>query len=149
RQIPRSRVGLIEMSIYQRTTWAEISLARLEQNYRSIKDCLTPGTGLMAVVKANAYGHGAIECARALESAGADWFGVALVEEGIALREASIKRPIFCVAGFCQGQAEDVVRHQIVPAVFRIDTAEELNARAREAGRKVKFHLKIDTGIGR
>src|SRR5262249_43761138 len=56
---------------------------------------------------------------------------------------------IFCVGGFWQGQAEDLVEHNIVPAVFRLDSAEELNARAREAGRKAKYHLKVDTGVGR
>jgi len=133
----------------QRPTWAEISLSALRQNYRNIKRVLTPGTQLMAVVKAEAYGHGAIECARALEAADADWFGVALIEEGVALRQAGITRPIFCVGGFWQGQAEEVVRHDLTSALFRLDQAEELDARAREAGRTANYHLKVDTGMGR
>jgi alanine racemase len=103
----------------------------------------------MAVVKANAYGHGAIECSRALESIGTDWFGVGLVEEGIALREAGIARPIFCLGGFWTGQAASVVKHDLTTAIFRLDSAAELDARAREAGRTIRFHLKIDTGMGR
>ncbi|MDQ3011239.1 MAG: alanine racemase, partial [Acidobacteriota bacterium] len=134
---------------HQRPTWAEISLPALTNNYRTVKAHLDHNAQLMAVVKANAYGHGAVRCARALEAAGADWFGVALIEEGIELREAGIAQPIFCVGGFWQGQAEDVIKHDLTPVLFRLDTAEELDARAHEAGRIVKFHLKVDTGMGR
>ena len=134
---------------HQRPTWAEISLSNLADNYRTVKAHLDRNAQLMAVVKANAYGHGAVLCARALEAAGADWFGVALIEEGIELREAGIARPIFCVGGFWRGQADEVIAHDLTPALFRLDAAEELNARAREAGRIVSFHLKVDTGMGR
>ncbi|MGH9833751.1 MAG: alanine racemase [Blastocatellia bacterium] len=133
----------------QRPTWAEISLPALKHNYLTIKNHLTAGAQLMAVVKAGAYGHGAVECSRALESIGADWFGGALVEEGVELRRAGIVRPIFCLGGFWRGQAEDVVTHDLTVAVFRLDQAEELDAKAREAGRVVNFHLKVDTGMGR
>ncbi len=102
----------------------------------------------MAVVKANAYGHGAVECALALEPT-ADWFGVALIEEGIELREAGITRPILCLGGFWHGQAEAVVRHDLTPVLFRLDAAEELNAQAVQANRSVNYHLKVDTGMGR
>jgi alanine racemase len=103
----------------------------------------------MAVVKANAYGHGAVECARALEATGADWFGVALVEEGIELRQAGITRPIFCLGGFWRGQADDLIAHDLTTAVYRLDQVEELNARAGALGRGANFHLKVDTGMGR
>jgi alanine racemase len=133
----------------RRPTWAEISLASLTHNYRQIRAHLSTDVQLMAVVKANAYGHGAVECATALEAAGADWFAVALVEEGIALRRAGIRRPIFCLGGFWQGQAEAVIAHDLTPAVFRPDALEELNDRARAVGRTIDFHLKVDTGMGR
>jgi alanine racemase len=132
-----------------RPTWAEISLPALTHNYAEIKQSLRSSAQLMAVLKADAYGHGAIECARALESIRAEWFGVAMVEEGIILREAGISRPILCLGGFWQGQAIDVIRYDLTPVVFRIDAAEELNARARDAGREVSYHLKVDTGMGR
>ena len=132
-----------------RPTRAEISLGALKQNYLTIKEHLSPGAQLMAVVKADAYGHGAVDCARALESIGADWFGVALIEEGVALREAGINRPIFCLGGFCRGQAADVIKYGLTTAIFRLDSAEELNTRAGEAGRVIDFHLKVDTGMGR
>ncbi len=121
----------------------------LKHNYLTIKSHLSAGAQLMAVVKANAYGHGAVECARALESIGADWFGVALVEEGIELRQAGIAQPIFCLGGFWRGQAEDVIARDLTVAVYRLDQAEELNERACALGRTVNFHLKIDTGMGR
>jgi alanine racemase len=136
-------------SLAQRPTWAEISLAALAQNYRTVKSHLTGGAQLMAVVKANAYGHGAVECAQALQTAGADWFGVALVEEGGELRQAGITGVVYCLGGFWQGQADEIIKYDLTPAVFRLDAAEELNARAAAAGRIVKYHLKIDTGMGR
>ncbi len=131
-----------------RPTWAEISLPNLVHNYGTIKHALHDQAQLMAVVKANAYGHGAVECARALEP-NADWFGVALVEEGIELREAGITRPILCLGGFWRGQSEAIVRHDLTPVLFRIDAAEEWNAQAVQANRIVKYHLKVDTGMGR
>jgi alanine racemase len=136
--------------MYQgRPTWAEISLPALKHNYLTIRNHLGASAQLMAVVKANAYGHGAVECARALEEINADWFGVALVEEGIELRRAGIARPIFLLGGFWRGQAGDVIERGLTPAVYRLDQAEELNARAGALGRIVNFHLKVDTGMGR
>lgn len=139
----------------QRPTWAEISLSALTENYLILKRHLaatgkpTPPTLLMAVVKANAYGHGAVECARALASNGADWFGVALVEEGIELRKAGITQPVFCLGGFWRTQGELILEHELTPALFRMDLAEELNECAKAAGRVANFHLKVDTGMGR
>ncbi|MBO0724256.1 MAG: alanine racemase [Blastocatellia bacterium] len=132
-----------------RPTWAEISLPALKHNYLTIRNHLGATAQLMAVVKANAYGHGAMECARALEEINADWFGVALVEEGIELRRAGIARPIFLLGGFWRGQAGDVIERGLTPVVYRLDQAEELNARADALGRIVNFHLKVDTGMGR
>src|SRR5215813_4287449 len=133
----------------RRPTWAEISLPALKHNYLTIRNHLGAPSQLMAVVKANAYGHGAVECARALDEINADWFGVALVEEGIELRRARITRPIFLLGGFWRGQADDLIASDLTPAVYRLDQAEELNARGGALGRFVNFHLKVDTGMGR
>ena len=134
----------------RRPTWAETSLSALTENYRVLKGLMaSAGAQLMAVVKADAYGHGAVRCARVLEDVGADWFGVALVEEGIELRRAGITRPVFCLGGFWRTQGELILAHELTPALFRMDLAEELNARAAEAGRTINFHLKVDTGMGR
>lgn len=133
----------------ERPTWVEISLSALRSNFKKLRQRLDPAVSLMAVVKANAYGHGAVECSRALEAEGADWFGVALVEEGRVLREAGIKRPVFCLGGFSPGQARDVIEFNLTPAVFRWDLAEELNSAAEAAGRIADIHIKVDSGMGR
>src|SRR6185295_20167307 len=88
----------------RRPTWVEIDLNKLAANFNQIKKRVSPAARVMAVVKANAYGHGAVECARRLEREGADWFGVALPEEGIELRAAGIAKPILCLAGFWEEQ---------------------------------------------
>lgn len=103
----------------------------------------------MGVVKANAYGHGAVECARTLDQAGADWFGVALPEEGMHLRLAGIEKPILCLAGFWPGQASACLRHKLTPAMYRLDAIEAINRAAREKNEIADVHVKIDTGMGR
>lgn len=132
-----------------RPTWAEIDLGNLCHNYRTMRQALQGRAQLMAVLKADAYGHGAVACGRALAAEGADWFGVALPEEGYRLRAAGIGGRIFCVGGFWQGQAAQLIATEITPAIFRWDALEELNAQARAAGRVVEYHLKVDTGMGR
>jgi alanine racemase len=103
----------------------------------------------MAVVKANAYGHGTVECARRLASEGVDWFGVALPEEGIELRSAGIVQPILCLAGFWDGQAAACIQHRLIPVVYRVDMVETLDQVASAAGVITDVHVKIDTGMGR
>src|SRR5260370_14994812 len=85
-------------------TWAEIDLDALASNFRVIREHVGPDVKVMAAVKANAYGHGAAECARRLEAEEVDWFGVALPEEGVELRGAGITKPILCLGGFWGGE---------------------------------------------
>lgn len=132
-----------------RPTWARIDLDNLIHNFRVMKAAVGPDTAIMPAVKADAYGHGAVECARALERAGADWFGVALPEEGVKLRDANITRPILCLGGFWEGQEELVIARELTPVLFRSDLLESLDGAARAAGVKVGYHLKVDTGMGR
>jgi alanine racemase len=103
----------------------------------------------MTVVKANAYGHGMVECARRLSNEGADWFGVALPEEGIELRSAGIVQPILCLAGFWYGQAEACIQHRLIPVVYHVDMVETLDQAANAAGVIADVHVKTDTGMGR
>jgi alanine racemase len=103
----------------------------------------------MAVVKADAYGHGAREVARALDACGAEWFGVATVEEGIELREAGISKPVLLLGGLYLSDPAALIEHQLTPAVSstaRLDVYAQCAQRAR---RPLNFHLKIDTGMGR
>ena len=133
----------------QRPTWAEIDTNALAANFHTVKQQVGSDVSVMAVVKANAYGHGAVECARRLETEGADWFGVALPEEGIELRNASIAKPILCLAGFWGNQGTACLQHQLVPVVYRLDTIEAFDRAARERQVVADVHVKIDTGMGR
>lgn len=135
--------------IARRPTWAEIDLDALAGNLRVIRAQVGPEISVMAAVKADAYGHGAVECARRLEAEGIDWFGVALPEEGIELRRAGIGKPILCLGGFWAGQEGACLQQSLTPVVYRLDMIETLDRAARAAGVVADVHLKIDTGMGR
>lgn len=136
-------------SLARRPTWAEIDLNNLASNFNQIKKRVSPATRVMAVIKANAYGHGAVECARRLANEGADWFGVALPEEGIELRASGIVQPVLCLGGFWHGQAGMCIQHRLTPVVYRLDMIESLNQAASDAGIVADVHVKVDTGMGR
>jgi alanine racemase len=131
-----------------RPTHAEIDLTALEKNV-SLARRLSPGAQLMVVVKANAYGHGAILVARALEQAGVQFLGVALIEEGVELRNAGVTAPILVLSGSYEGGYQQLLQHQLIPTIFRVDHLVELAKAAKRAGRSVIAHLKVDTGMGR
>lgn len=135
-----------------RPTWAEVKLDHILTNYLIVKELVAPDVQIMAVVKADAYGHGATAIATYLEQhpRRPDWFGVALAEEGIKLRQAGVRSPILCLGGFWQqDQAVDCLNHNLVPTIYRLDMLDSLAAAAQAARCKAKFHLKIDTGMGR
>ncbi len=134
-------------STARRPTWAEIDLNNLAANVNHIKQRVSPAARVMAVVKANAYGHGAVECARKLVNA--DWFGVALPEEGVELRAGGITQPILCLGGFWPGQAAMCIQQKLTPVVYRLDMIEALDQAAANAGAVVDVHVKVDTGMGR
>lgn len=133
----------------QRPTWAEIDTDALSENFHIVKDHVGPDVSVMGVVKANAYGHGAVACARRLEREGADWFGVALPEEGIELRTARVAKPVLCLAGFWGEQAAACLEHGLVPVLYRLEMVEALDRAARERNVVADVHVKIDTGMGR
>jgi alanine racemase len=133
----------------RRPTWAEINLDALAANFHLVKDRVGPNVNVMAVVKANAYGHGAAECARRLEAEGANWFGVALPEEGIELRNAGIAKPILCLAGFWGEQASVCIEQRLVPVVYRVEMIDAFDRAARARNLVADIHVKIDTGMGR
>ncbi len=136
-------------NISRRPTWAEINLDNLAFNFHSVKAFIGSDTKYMAVVKANAYGHGAVECAKRLEAEGVDWFGVALPEEGVELRKAGIRKQILCFGGFWDGQEAASLEYGLTPVIFRIEQASILNEAAAERGTIISIHIKIDTGMGR
>lgn len=130
----------------RRPTWAEIDLDAVAANFRAVRERVGAGVGVMAVVKADAYGHGAAVCARRLS---AEWFGVALPEEGAELRRVGITEPVLCLEGFWEGQAELCLRERLTPVVYRREAAEALDAAAQTAGVVADVHVKIDTGMNR
>ena len=132
-----------------RPTWAEIDLDALSANYHLIQEKVGQGVDVMAVVKADAYGHGAVLCANRLADEGVNWFGVALPEEGIELRKAGIEQPILCLGGFWEGQAAVCITYRLTPVVYRLDMLAALDRAAQDAGVIADVHLKIDTGMGR
>jgi alanine racemase len=133
----------------KRPTRAEIDLANLAFNFNSVKKFVGGNVKYMAVVKADAYGHGAVACAKKLENAGIDCFGVALPEEGAHLRRKNIKSPIVCLGGFWNGQENLLLEKDLSPVVYRLEIAETLNRAAKEKNVAAKIHVKIDTGMGR
>lgn len=132
-----------------RPTRVEVDLDALRFNLRQIRQRVGPACEILAVVKADAYGHGAAGVAPALAEAGADQFGVALVGEGLALRRYGIRQPVIVLGGVFPGEEGDVVARELQPALYDLDTARRLDAAARAAGRRLPCHLKVDTGMGR
>lgn len=133
----------------RRPTWAEIDLDALAANFHIIRNLVGANTKIIAVVKADAYGHGAVQCARRLAREGASAFAVALPEEGSALRRASLEGTILILGGFWEGQAVACLHYDLVPVVYRVDMAEAIDRAARDAGAVADVHIKIDTGMGR
>jgi len=133
-----------------RPTWAEVSLSTLRENYRTIKDYVGSGVTICAVVKAYAYGHGAVECAKALEQEGATWLGVTSLDEAIPLREEGIQTRILLMTGFWRGEEEEIVRLGLTPTVWEAGYIELLERAAARIGvSQQAVHLKLDTGMGR
>ncbi len=132
-----------------RPTWAEINLVNLVYNFYSVKNFVGEDLKYMAVVKADAYGHCAVQCAQKLENAGVDCFGVALPEEGLELRNKGIKIPIVCLSGFWNGQENLLLDNDLSPVIYCLEMAEKLNRSAKQKGIFAKVHIKIDTGMGR
>jgi alanine racemase len=133
-----------------RPTWADVSLAALRQNFRTIQKHVGANVTVCAVVKADAYGHGAVECSRALEAEGARWLGVTSLDEAIPLRDAGIRSNILLMTGFWRGEEHEIIRLRLTPTVWESSQIEALDAAAAKLGvTKHPVHLKVDTGMGR
>jgi len=133
-----------------RPTWAQVSLANLRYNFGVVQRHIGVGITVCAVVKADAYGHGATECARALEEEGARWLGVTSLDEAIPLRDAGIKTRILLMTGFWRGEEEEIIRLQLTPTVWEPGQVELLEkAAAALSLPRHPVHLKVDTGMGR
>jgi alanine racemase len=132
-----------------RPTWAEVSLTALRQNFRTVVKHVRAGVTVCAVVKADAYGHGAVECSRALQEEGAKWLGVTSLDEAIPLREAGIESRILLMTGFWRGEESEIVRLRLTPTVWEPWHIESLENAAASGAVRHAVHLKVDTGMGR
>ena len=134
-----------------RPVWAEISLQAILHNLRAIREQVGASRKILAVVKSNAYGLGAVPVAKALQKAGTEWFGVTCANEGVELREAGIRKRILILTGFWPGEEKRLIQNNLTPTVTRVDDLGHLERSARAAGGKsrVRFHLKINTGMNR
>ncbi len=132
-----------------RRCWVEVDGRALRRNFRILRGLIPRTTRLMAVVKANAYGHGLVPMARELEAIGTDWLGVANVAEGAALREAGVKLPVLLLSATLPGEMEEAVRKKLALTVSSHDEARKLDRIARGLRRRAEVHFKIDTGMGR
>jgi alanine racemase len=133
-----------------RPTWAEVSLTTLRQNFRTVQKHVGPDVTVCAVVKADAYGHGAVECSRALEAEGAKWLGVTSLDEAIPLREAGVRANILLMTGFWRGEESEIIRLHLTPTVWEPWHIELMESAAAALGvAQHPVHLKVDTGMGR
>ncbi|MBD1400172.1 alanine racemase [Pelovirga terrestris] len=137
------------VNTFGRPTWADIDLRALHHNLGQIDNLLHPGQRVMAVVKADAYGHGAVPVSRELVGAGISDFAVATLEEAQALRCAGIDANLLVLGGCFPGQEEGFIRDGLMPALLDLETAERLNAAASLRRQQIRVHLKIDSGMGR
>jgi len=138
--------------MHTRPNWAEVSLSRLQHNFHTVRELTAPQVTLCSVVKCDAYGHGVVRCSQALEAAGAPWLGVTSTEEGVAVREGQVKTPVLVMTGFWRGEEEEVLRHDLTPAVASFEHLDALESAAEALGRPAKsvpVHLKVDTGLSR
>jgi alanine racemase len=142
-----------------RPVWADVSLSALTHNLRAIRDFVNPKSEkrvtprkVLCIVKGNGYGHGGPQVAKALEKAGADWFGVTGAAEGEQVRKAGVRKPILALTSFWPGEEAQLLANRISPAIIRCEQLAALDSAAAKrkfAKRSAGFHLKIDTGMNR
>ena len=133
----------------KRGTWAEINLNNIKHNFHSLKNTLKSDTKVCCVVKADAYGHGAVEVAKMLQQEKADYFSVARFEEAVELRNNNIHTPILCMGYISECDIEEAINRYIGITVYSYEMAKIINQKAGKLGKKASIHIKIDTGMSR
>ena len=130
-------------------SWVEISRGRLAENFRRVRALVGAGVEVLPVVKADAYGHGAVETARVLAAEGARWVAVSNLEEGLKLREAGLRGRILVMADYMSCGRAALVESGLTPVIHSLHDLKELSRTARAADRSLPYHLKIESGMGR
>ncbi|WP_297241431.1 alanine racemase [uncultured Flavonifractor sp.] len=133
----------------QTRTWAEVNLANLEHNYRTLRAMLAPGCRFLGVVKANAYGHGAVQVAQRLERLGAEYLAVACLDEALELRQADVRLPILILGYTPVERGGELLEGELTQTVYDLESAKALSRLAEAAGKPLKIHIKADTGMSR
>ena len=149
----------------RRPVWAEVNLGALAENFHAIRKFVNPAEEkrksprkILCIVKGNGYGHGGPQVAKALEKAGSDWFGVTCTEEGIAVREAGVRKPVLVLTSFSPGEESRLIEYDLTAVVHRCEQLKQLDRAAarflgkrggKKGGKRVSFHLKMDTGMNR
>jgi alanine racemase len=139
---------MMSMAEVIRPTVVEVNLSILKNNFQKIKEKIS-GRKIMPVLKSNAYGHGLIRVAQLMEELGADYLGVAVLEEGILLRESGIKSPILVLGGIIGNQIPHFIKHDLTITASSVDKLVQIEEAAKALNKKAKVHLKIDTGLER
>ncbi len=137
------------MNDLQKRTWAEISLNNIRHNYEAIRACLPAGCRFLGVVKADAYGHGALPVAKLLQEAGADYLAVSCLDEALELRQGGIRMPILILGHTPHEYTETLIDNHITQTVSALAKAREYSAAAAALGKTLKVHIKLDTGMSR
>ena len=132
-----------------RRTWAEIDLDVLARDFAAVRQAANKNAKVCCVIKADAYGHGAVRMAQEFEALGADWFAVSNLEEALQLRLGGISRPMLVLGYTPPEEAATLAKHRISQCVYSLEYAQELSHYAVEAGATVNIHVKIDTGMSR
>ena len=132
-----------------RRTWAEIDLDALARDFAAVRQAANKNAKVCCVIKADAYGHGAVRMAQEFEALGADWFAVSNLEEALQLRLGGISRPMLVLGYTPPEEAATLAKHRISQCVYSLEYAQELSHYAVEAGATVHIHVKIDTGMSR
>lgn len=130
-------------------SWVEVSRAQIAANFQAIRKLVGPTVEVMPVVKADAYRHGAVEVSRTLEEQGAHWFAVSNTDEGVALRDAGITARILVMADFLPFTREALLGANLTPVIHSLEDLADLDRLAAAHNRRYRYHLKIDTGMGR
>lgn len=137
------------MNSLQKRTWAEVMLDNISHNYRAIRAGLPADCRFLGVVKADAYGHGAVVVSRLLESEGADYLAVSCLDEALELRNAGITMPVLILGHTPPEYTEMLIDNHITQTVSCLAKAEAFSLRAEELGKKLRIHIKVDTGMSR
>ena len=137
------------MNQLTKRTWAEIDLSNLEHNYLALRGMLPRGCRFLGVVKANAYGHGAIPVAKKLVDLGAEYLAVACLDEAVELRQAGIAAPILILGPTLPNFADELLKYDLTQSVQDMELAKALSCAAVKSGKNMKIHIKVDTGMSR